>query len=398
MLFPIVLKVILIAKVSCFVVSSHLNLSHTSFSPATKNDPKAPPLGALLLEDEDYLSTKKSSSSSSSKPPPSQSSSIISTNLVDVDEECSLDSFCLLNHMFPEASKNIYKIEKNILNPIIIIPIISPILAYQTYDDIASIFNSFIDFLNSDRKWVPVDGGAYQARIIAPAINGIVVPAISILFATLISNTVATLRQRQIDIHTSLNTEAGDLRVLSSMVDAFPQSRQKEKCREYLTQYTGRLIAESSDMKFNTAEDQSTDSEMNGFVTVLNELTTASDDATITPHDTILSQSYGAVVRLNSQRSARLTALQATFPTLHYTILSTLAASIALAFLIETNQELLIFLNAIQLRILWTMLIGTFSALAVVCYDLSGPFRGQYQISNAVYQLMTIRDAFKINK
>ena len=45
-------------------------------------------------------------------------------------------------------------------------------------------------------------------------------------------------------------------------------------------------------------------------------------------------------------------------------------------FLMETNQELLIFLSAIQLRILWSMLIGTYSALAVVNYDMRDPFRG----------------------
>jgi hypothetical protein len=33
-------------------------------------------------------------------------------------------------------------------------------------------------------------------------------------------------------------------------------------------------------------------------------------------------------------------------------------------------------LSAIQLRILWSMLIGTYSALAVVNYDMRDPFRG----------------------
>lgn len=348
--------------------------------------------------------------------------------LVDFDDddldhdECPFGS-CLITSIFASstcttsstnkapssAEKNIAK--KNIFNPVIIIPILSPICAYLAYDDVAKLFNAFIDLLNINRTWAPVDGGAYQARIIAPAINGIVIPAISILFATLISNTVATLRQRQIEIHTCLNTEAGDLRVLSSMVSAFPSSLKRDKCREYLTQYTTRLIAESNDkINFNSMEFQgSTDSEMNGFLAVLNQLaattTTVSsssdgDGQVIVqscprPNESILSESYGAVIRLNSQRSSRITYLQATYPSLHYAILATLGFSIAFAFLIETNQELLIFLNAIQLRILWTMLIGTFSALAVVCYDLSGPFRGQYQISNAVYQLMTIRDTLK---
>jgi hypothetical protein len=46
---------------------------------------------------------------------------------------------------------------------------------------------------------------------------------------------------------------------------------------------------------------------------------------------------------------------------------ATLAVSICIAFLLETNQDLLMFLNAIQLRILWTMLVRTFSTLAIFC-------------------------------
>jgi hypothetical protein len=61
----------------------------------------------------------------------------------------------------------------------------------------------------------------------------------------------------------------------------------------------------------------------------------------------------------------------------------------------ETNQELLIFLSAIQLRILWSMLIGTFSALAVVNYDTRDPFRGSYNVAVSVDQFYTIREAIR---
>ena len=404
------------------------------------NDEELCPLNSCLLTSLLPSIPSTSFPSTSKTSPPTTSS-----------QQSSSSSQFLLSDPYSFLSNNNNQQSNFLLNPVLIIPILSPILAYATYDDVAKTFNTFIDILNVKRSWVPVDGGAYQARIIAPAINGIVVPAISILFATLISNTVSTLRQRQIDIHTFLNKEAGELRLLSSMVESFPDAcDQKMKCIDYLIQYTSRLIAESSsgdnvggngsatttgggggsiDGRFlnwngrNTIVELqgSTDSEMNGVVSMLNELSTldyyyhnnneydndhnGEDESSskkmmkkknLKPPDTILSESYGAVVRLNSLRSARITALQSTYPILHYAILSTLAGSICLAFLIETNQELLIFLNAIQLRVLWTMLIGTFSALGVVCYDLSGPFRGQYQISNAVYQLMTIRDALKV--
>jgi hypothetical protein len=258
---------------------------------------------------------------------------------------------------------------------------------------VARLFDVFINVLAYERKWVPADGGAYQAKIIAPAINGIVVPTISILFATLTSNTISSLRQRQIDIHTCLNSEAGDLRVLSMLVDAYPMNSQKVRCREYLDQYTSRLIAESADSKTSKVMYGSTDSEMNGFVAALNQL--ANGRSKSSPPDVVLSQSYGAVVRLNTIRSSRITALQSTFPVLHYAILELLAASICIAFLVETDQEVLIFLNSIQLRILWTMLIGSITALTVVCWDLSFPFTGSYIISNAVDQLMTIRDTVR---
>lgn len=309
--------------------------------------------------------------------------------------------YCSLDHHAEGEEKNQYFINsqpvtssKETFNPIMIIPIMTPFLAYMTYDDVARTFSAIFDLLARDRKWIPVDGGAYQAKIIAPAINGIVVPAISILFATLTSNTVSTLRQRQIDIHTNLNSEAGDLRVLSMLVDAYPKSEQKARCREYLNQYTCRLIAESEDSKTSKVMFGSTDSEMNGFVATLNELAVNRNGA-ISPPDVVLSQSYGAVVRLNTIRSSRITALQSTYPSLHYGILSLLASSICLAFLLETNQDILIFLNAIQLRILWTMLIGSISALSVVCWDLSFPFTGSYVISNAVDQLKTIRDTIR---
>jgi hypothetical protein len=343
---------------------------------------------------------------------PSLNQDIINTEVKTNDEnsnileedECDPRTSCYLDHYEDDGEEEdidfVYSIpvtdsqKKSFLSTILIIPILTPIFAYMTYDDIASAFNYLFDLLALERNWTPVDGGAYQAKIIAPAINGIVVPAISILFATLTSNTVSTLRQRQIDIHTYLNIEAGDLRVLSLLVDAFPGGATKSRCRVYLRQYTSRLIAESQDSKVSKIMFGSTDSEMNAFVATLNTLCT-DDEAKSRPPETILSESYGAVVRLNSVRSSRITALQSTYPVLHFAILGVLATSICVAFLLETNQELLIFLNAIQLRILWTMLIGSISALGVVCWDLSFPFTGSYVISNAVDQLKTIRDTLK---
>lgn len=84
-------------------------------------------------------------------------------------ESCSLEHHTEEDEFFL-ASIPTAKTEKDspILNPIMIIPILTPVLAYMTYDDVARLFNTFFNLLTSDRKWVPVDGGQYQAKIIAP--------------------------------------------------------------------------------------------------------------------------------------------------------------------------------------------------------------------------------------
>lgn len=295
------------------------------------------------------------------------------------------------------------------------LPFIMPLLAYSTYEPTAQFFDKLVRFI-SHNNWVAVDGGQYQATIITPAINGLVVPSIALLFATLTANTMTTLRQRQLQIRTSLNTEANDLRMLSTMVDSLPPGLRgvKNHLREYMIQYASRVIDESRpglslDLHMFIG---SMDSEMNGFLGVWNKLYMSSygtmyvdtmlpasnytisesafqpyqNQLSLTPEDRqstapflptlIFSESYDALTRLRHERSVRLSALQSTYPTLHYVILGLLAGSICTVFLMETNQELLIFLSAIQLRILWSMLIGTFSALAVVNYDMRDPFRG----------------------
>jgi hypothetical protein len=296
------------------------------------------------------------------------------------------------------------------------LPIIMPILAYSTYESTARMFNRMVEFI-SDNNWIAVDGGQYQAEIITPAINGLVVPSLALLFATLVNNTINTLRQRQLQIRTSLNTEANDLRVLATILDSLPPQKlckAKNHLREYLIQYASRVIAESkpglsieSHMFIG-----SMDTELNGYLRSWTALSMASagtmyidtmlpasnytvdqkefdpyqQQLGITPEERqtvvpflsplVFSETYDALNRLRKERSIRVSALQSTYPMLHYVILALLASSICTVFLMETNQDLLLFLSAIQLRILWGMLIGTFSALGVVNYDMIDPFRG----------------------
>lgn len=208
-----------------------------------------------------------------------------------------------------------------------------------------------------------------------------------------------------------MNKEANEIRSLQAMVNSYlTTSSVKEEdiklkdemdyqdiCRGYLIRYTSRIISESQPgVIVKTLEFKgSMDSEMNGFFLTLNSLLSSESKSPDKIHPTLLSESYSAVNRLNSLRSTRISALQSTFPPLHFGILAILALSICVTFLMETNQEVLYFLNETSIKVLWTMLIGTFTSLAVVCYDLSDPFRGSYQILSSIDQLYTIREVLE---
>lgn len=227
--------------------------------------------------------------------------------------------------------------------------------------------------------------------------------AISILFANLIGTTITTLRQRQLDIRTAINMEAGQLRILQSLLDVIPDPNEQQLCWEYLAQYTSRLIAESQPAIEINSLSGSLDTELNGILRSLNRLAVLTENPNLErggrpiPSRLVVDKAYQSCAKLYEERARRITSLRSTFPVLHFAIVATLAISICVAFLLESNQDLLMFLNAIQLRVLWTMLVGTFSALAIVCYDLGNPFRGSYQISISVEQLYTIRLALSAN-
>jgi hypothetical protein len=289
---------------------------------------------------------------------------------------------------FPCESDELFQFPDGDTVVIFGVPLIVPIVSFFTFNQCAKIWSDLYDAISSN-NWVAVDGGAYQARIIAPAINGIVMPAVALLFATLTSTTITTLRQRQTDIRNAINMEAGELRAIECLLDSIDEGIVQDQCRDYLIQYTSRILAECH-KRVGAGNDvinprRGFDSELNGFTRQLNQAY-----GTVIPAH-VAAECYASVARLREQRVLRITALQSVYPPLHYAILFVLALAVCVAFLMETDQELLVFLNAGQLKILWSMLTGTFVALFAVVADLLSPFSGLYQISASVDQLHIIK-------
>ena len=102
---------------------------------------------------------------------------------------------------------------------------------------------------------------------------------------------------------------------------------------------------------------------------------------------------HALVATLSERRSARLAHLATTYPAVHYAVLTAIAASIVLAYLVETDQEVLQFLSSLQLRLLFTILIGVFSGVGSVVTDIADPFRGAYRITSTVAQFFPLREA-----
>ena len=73
-----------------------------------------------------------------------------------------------------------------------------------------------------------------QGRLLAPTINGLVVPAVALLYATLTSTTITTLRQRQVDVRRAINMEAGELRTIECLLDSIEEGPVQDQCRDYV--------------------------------------------------------------------------------------------------------------------------------------------------------------------
>ena len=94
----------------------------------------------------------------------------------------------------------------------------------------------------------------------------------------------------------------------------------------------------------------------------------------------IVSEAYASLSRLTEYRSRLIVSLQTVFAPTHYLNITALAATLLTVFLLETDRDVLQFLVGFQLSLCWGLLIGTYSMLAVIMYDLSTPFSGVFRV------------------
>ena len=260
-----------------------------------------------------------------------------------------------------------------------LVPLTTPVVAFASYD---LVFQAFRNVKDAFRSWYAVDGGSLERELLIPVVNGVVNPAVSIVLATLVAATLNSLRQRQIQIRTLLNQEACDLRTLDVALESIfhYQLEERRTSRGVLRQYVTRMILESG--AGDGAEISRTcESELDGLLRLI-----ASSSAQIegekVMYDPLRFGVPGMVQSLNHLRAARLAALQTDYPLVHWIILSLLAMSLLLNFLIESDEAALQFLDSFQLHALFTIIASAMSAMASLCVDLNDPFRGNFLVTS----------------
>mmetsp|Transcript_11086 Transcript_11086/g.26344 ORF Transcript_11086/g.26344 Transcript_11086/m.26344 type:complete len:427 (+) Transcript_11086:70-1350(+) len=316
-------------------------------------------------------------------------------------DECPLPE----SEFYEEDRGEAELMEKVIDYVLLLTPIVLPVLAGLGFEDTINTFHNVLERL-ADLKWVQVDGGLSRTAALLPVMTGIVLPCVSFALGTLTATTISTLRARQVGLRTTLNEEACLVRnVLSATEAMFPAEHCQDERRRaalLLRQYCTRVLVESrSGIDLEELQWQgASNSELDGITRLFHHAPPLPEGVQergaggVVPrfHDTthFLAQMY--VEKLQLSRSQRLAMLTTTFPQVHWIALTLLGLSVIFGFLLAADQQTLLFLAPVQLRLLFAVLVGALSATACICTDLNDPFRGAFQITPSSQQLYLIRE------
>ena len=209
--------------------------------------------------------------------------------------------------------------------------------------------------------------------IITPALNGPVTLSISILLGTLTSMTMSNLYARQTNLGRHMADMVDEVRLLELHTQSFPRPFRERA----LTQLDCFLQSVFDDATKGTISPDSlrNRTELANLILLLNELSQEKNAPS-----TALSEAYGAINRAIDHRSQIISLYQNTFPIWHYGNLAILALAICVIFLAETDMTALKFLAGFQLKMCWSMLVGSFSMMATVILDLNTPLSGVFRV------------------
>jgi Protein of unknown function (DUF4239) len=218
--------------------------------------------------------------------------------------------------------------------------------------------------------------GKYMAELIRPLLNGPVTFSVSILLGTLVAMTIQTLYDRQVKIHHALVSCIEEVRELSLFVRSFPDP-YRTRGQELLDAF---LSCNVQNVKSGTLTPDSLRSQtyMESFSSLLIELSNRNDLEKRGYRLAHLDQVFASVQRIKAIRTDLTATLFTVFSSAHYATIVILACTLLFVFLLETDQEAMQFLVGFQLSLCWALLIGTYSMLGAIIFDLTTPFTGVF--------------------
>ncbi|KAL3938491.1 MAG: hypothetical protein SGBAC_006607 [Bacillariaceae sp.] len=110
------------------------------------------------------------------------------------------------------------------------------------------------------------------------------------------------------------------------------------------------------------------------------QLHECNQDGEVEKNDRAMDEAYDRLNDVIKRRTNLENLYDACFPVWHYGSICILGLGICLIFLILTDKPSLLFLGDFQLRVCWSILLGSFSMLAVTIVDLITPLQGGYKI------------------
>ena len=271
--------------------------------------------------------------------------------------------------------------------------VIPSLVAFLSWEDISLSVATILDQYGAIGR--AVDGQMFATNLLRPTITGVVVPVISIALATLVSTTVNVLRARQVELRALVNKESCELRLLRRAVFGMFGTRQHASRRArslaLLCGYVEQLERETTEGAVDALEEL----QLSGGIGV-NELDRLSAmlhgvDGAAASRQGSVGVADGIILSLNGHRSDRVALLLSVFPFIHWGVLVALSFSVIATFLLVSNQQLLQYLNSVQLRSLFAILVGVCSGIGTLCLDLADPFRGSFSIAEASTQLEDLR-------
>jgi Protein of unknown function (DUF4239) len=276
---------------------------------------------------------------------------------------------------FPEMLSQ-KQLRQNDLDSILwYLPPVLTVAAFMLYRDTSRAFHQFIDTA-SGHSFQAADGGQFASDLAQTALGGPVTFGISILFGTLVGLTVSTLYTRQQNVHETMVGMSEKFRDLELCVEGFPEP-YKMQCKmiiDDLCSSTSKSLANGTFMTPVSLQERK--EEVAALTLLLNNLSKEPDAPGM-----IVGRAFDCVTSINEKRASLISSLSTTFSPPHYINIILLACSSLFVFLLQTDNTAMQFLLDFQLAIAWALLIGVYSILGVVIYDLATPFSGIFRTS-----------------